>query len=132
MRLQLERWADTPYGTFGTLTLPDDWTCYTLELPWRDNQPGISCIPAGLYALRVGMYYKGGYPALELLDVPGRSQIKVHRANVQSDLEGCIAPGRELGVLRGDWAVLNSGSALDHIMAAGPWTEIEIRWRAHA
>lgn len=133
MRLHLVRWADTPYGTFGTLTLPDGWSCYTIELPWLNNAPRVSCIPAGTYPLRLGHYNKGGYPAYELLDVPGRAEIKIHRANRAEDVQGCIGPGAQLGVLHGEWAVMNSGMALEHIMAimAGRPGELTIAWKDH-
>jgi len=133
MVLRLERWADSPYGTFGTLVLPDGWTCFTVERPWLDNQSRISCIPAGLYKIKLGTYTKGGYPAYDILDVPGRSQIKIHKANLASELEGCIAPGTGLGVFKGEWSVMNSGTAFEHLMAAmaGHSGEIDIEWKTH-
>lgn len=130
MILTLDRWASTPlFGTFGTLTV-GDWKCYSVEKPWKDNQPSHSCVPVGTYALALSTYHKGGYPAYELTHVPGRARILIHRANRATELEGCIAPGTGLGMLGGDWAVLNSGVAFDQIMTklqAGSH-EIQIRW----
>jgi hypothetical protein len=40
------------HGVFGILC--DEFgneLCKTVERPWRDNQPGISCVPSGEYNL---------------------------------------------------------------------------------
>ncbi len=39
----------TDQGTFGQLVLDDGATFCIGELPWRGNQHGVSCIPAGTY-----------------------------------------------------------------------------------
>ena len=44
----IERYESGDMGTFGAL-FAEGFTCYTGELPWRDNKPEISCIPVGLY-----------------------------------------------------------------------------------
>jgi hypothetical protein len=81
--------------------------CGTLELPWRDNTPKLSCIPVGTYTLRwkrspsKGMCY-------EVLHVPGRGNVLIHSANFagdvtkgfQSELQGCIAPCTRFGAMR--------------------------------
>ena len=134
MIITVTRFADTRYGTFGTLTLPDGWSCYTVEQPWKDNAPSVSCIPHGAYRLALDRYHKGGYPAYHLLDVPNRARIIIHKANRADELEGCIAPGSALGCIAGDWAVSNSGRAFDHIMAVLEGSrapEIHIRWLDH-
>lgn len=111
MRGLLVSEPSTDEGTFGKLTL-GDLTWNTLELRWEDNHPQYSCIPAGVYHCRLeatskwspredGLLY-------HVLDVPGRSLIKIHaatwagdvRAHWHSDLLGCIAPGKERGMLR--------------------------------
>ena len=61
-KVLLERFAYSPMGTFGVLTV-DDFECYTVERPWLDNKPRESCIPEGVYRLELGMYNRGGYPA---------------------------------------------------------------------
>lgn len=83
-----------------------------------------SCIPTGRYPLVLGVYNRGGYPAYELLDVPGRSLIKVHKGNTMDDVLGCIAPGTELGFMEtrkgtgAKWAVTASGQAFKAFMTA--------------
>ncbi len=90
----------------------------TLELPWRDNARGASCIPRGRYECiwakspRFGMCY-------HVLDVPGRANILFHNGNYagnlklgfRSDSSGCILLGMKHGVLGGQKAVINSRAA---------------------
>lgn len=90
-------------GTNGKLLHGDELICNTIELPWEENQPRISCIPEGVYQLRKRSSPKFGNH-LELLDVPSRFFILIHPANnAIQELNGCIAPvttitGEGLGV----------------------------------
>ena len=43
----------TEESTIGKLFLNGETFCDTLELPWKDNQRSISCIPAGEYKVRI-------------------------------------------------------------------------------
>ena len=134
MILTLRRFADSPMGTFGRLTLPDGWGCFTVERPWAQNKPGVSCIPVGTYQLKLDQYHKGGYPAYEVTGVPNRARILIHRANRAEEVEGCIAPGTSLGSIQGEWAVTNSGTAFDHLMLAlvNSPPELVISWTGPA
>ena len=49
--LHLQRMGSTPWGTFGTLRLPDGSAFPTVEPRWEYNAQGKSCIPAGVYLL---------------------------------------------------------------------------------
>lgn len=120
--VRLTRFAYTPQGTFGRLVI-DGEEFYTVERPWLDNKPKVSCIPEGTYTLKKresgvvsrstgGAYSKGW----EVTKVPGRSFIMLHPGNSMDDLEGCISPGRALGTVSGKWAVLSSRPAFDDIM----------------
>ncbi|MAO23839.1 MAG: hypothetical protein Unbinned3818contig1000_29 [Prokaryotic dsDNA virus sp.] len=113
----LERFAYSPMGAFGVLTV-DDFKCYTVERPWLDNKARESCIPEGSYRMQLGMYNRGGYPAYEIMDVPDRSLIKMHIANNIDDILGCIGFGLELGCVDKKWAVTNSKRAMNDFMAA--------------
>lgn len=115
MRVTLERWAYSKYGVFGTLRV-GDLELYTVERPWKNNVPRESAIPVGEYALKLGVYNRGGYPAYELLDVPNRSLIKIHRANTYTDLLGCIGVGVDTGYIDQKWAIVNSTKALELFM----------------
>jgi hypothetical protein len=114
MVLKLTR-AYLPTGTFGKLELsPEDWACYTVERPWKNNSPNISCIPEGVYRIFRSEYHRGGYPCFEVEGVAYRSLIKIHKANWPTDVEGCIGVGREITALKksGDIAFAVSGSAI--------------------
>ena len=116
-KVLLERFAYSPMGTFGILTV-DDFFCYTVERPWLDNIARESCIPEGAYGIELGMYNRGGYPAYEIMDVPDRSLIKMHRGNNMNDVVGCVAFGETLGFYEGLWSVMNSGKAMGKFMEA--------------
>ena len=45
--LKLVRVTTGMDGTFGVLIKDGVPLCVTLELPWRDNERSISCIPEG-------------------------------------------------------------------------------------
>ena len=81
-----------PDGTNGTLRCGGRVVCSTIELPWRNNRRGISCIPEGRYILKARRSRKFGWH-LEVTGVAGRSLILVHPANnALLELNGCIAP----------------------------------------
>lgn len=90
-RLTLERCCHMDYGTLGVLRL-GDWSCWTLERPWLNNEVDVSCIPEGVYEVAPDLEGRFiGYP--ELQDVPGRTEIIIHRGNVITDTVGCILVG---------------------------------------
>lgn len=65
---------------------------FTLELPWRDNQNNISCIPDGVYELRKRYSKKYGHH-FQVMDVVGRSYILIHHGNYYTQTEGCLLAG---------------------------------------
>ena len=95
MELVLER-SYHQEGTHGSLFLNKRFLCFTIELPWLDNQRAKSCIPEGVYALEARYSKKFGNHLL-IKNVPNRNLILVHPANYAKDeLLGCIAPVSEL------------------------------------
>ena len=114
--LTLRRYLYGESCTLGFLRAPGLFA-YTIERPWLDNRPSESCIPDGLYECRPRYFHHGGYDAIEVCDVPGRSDILFHKANVSTDVRGCIAPGTTIGILAGQVAVLNSAGAFAALMA---------------
>jgi hypothetical protein len=81
-------------GTNGLLTMGpnSEPVCYTIELPWRNNEVNRSCIPEGTYVLKRRYSTKFRWH-IEIKDVPGRSYILIHPANhAARELKGCIAP----------------------------------------
>ena len=83
-------------GTNGDLYVNGVRQCFTIELPWLNNQRRISCIPEGRYRLQKRYSPKFKWH-IEVLDVKGRSGILIHPANVAlKELKGCIAPVSQL------------------------------------
>ncbi|TDE05803.1 DUF5675 family protein [Flavobacterium sandaracinum] len=79
-------------GTQGTLEWNGTLVCYTIELPWLQNQRRVSCVPEGEYVLRQRFSPKFKWH-LHLQNVPGRDLILIHPANdAKKELLGCIAP----------------------------------------
>lgn len=114
--LCLTRFCWSDLGVFGQIMV-DGQRLYTVERPWLDNRPSVSCIPIGKYQCRPRRYMRGGYDAVEVCDVPGRTHILWHKGNTMHDLAGCIAVTSRLGTLRGIWAGLDSAAAFALFMA---------------
>jgi hypothetical protein len=92
MNLTIKRYQRTDRGTTGLLYINRKFICYTIELPWRENQRMISCIPEGIYDLRMHRSPTFG-DVIHITNVPGRSWIYFHAANnALTELKGCIAP----------------------------------------
>ena len=91
MKLELVR-TYFPEGTNGQLQTNGMVICQTIELPWKENQPGVSCIPEGKYVLVKRYSKKFGWHLL-VEGTVSRSLILVHPANdAKKELRGCIAP----------------------------------------
>ena len=81
----------------GELFLNGERMCDTLELPYRDNQRSVSCIPAGQYKVRLRYPRESAtrdYLHLLVQDVKDRSYILFHRGNSAKDTRGCILVGQ--------------------------------------
>lgn len=109
--VKLYRESSQPTYTYGALVWNDTILCSTLERPWLDNQPKISCIPEGTYtAIAFNSPHNGDVWLLE--NTTPRSMIEIHAANFAEELEGCIAVGIR-SVLNGRAAVVKSRTTLD-------------------
>lgn len=85
-----------PEGTNGQLTWNGKLICKTIELPWKENERGVSCVPEGKYFIKKRYSAKHGFH-FELVDVPSRRFILIHPANnALAELNGCIAPVTKL------------------------------------
>lgn len=136
----ITRQPSTDQGTPGTFQFGDT-TLSCMELPWRDNQPGASCIPVGTY--RAEIYESPRHGRVYMLQgVPGRSDVEIHAANFAGDKElgwqcellGCIAPAESIGTLvnlygADQMAGLHSKDALTALMvwAAGDPIQVVIQ-----
>lgn len=112
MNITLRRIAQSEQGTFGVLIKDNIPLCVTVELPWRNNQRKISCIPAGAYDCVP--YSSKRYDDVWLLEgVPDRDDILIHAANSINDLQGCIGPGINFSRWGNMPVVSNSQKAMD-------------------
>lgn len=109
MLITLNRFRQDAYGTMGELRLPDGKQCYILERAASGDHPRI---PAGTYKLGlkpigashfdngskgpddIGKWMGAAHRGMiQVLDVPGRTEILIHPANSAMELLGCLAPG---------------------------------------
>jgi hypothetical protein len=110
----LFRTLTSDQGTEGILAT-DGFFCKTLELPWRNNNRGISCIPAGEYIVKIRQSPRYGQ-IYWVTNVQGRTWILIHSGNYAGDktkgfkthVAGCILLGKKHGFLGNQRAVLNS------------------------
>lgn len=99
MRLVLTRTHWKEDAVCGSVTLAGAVTAFaTLERATRE-------IPCGTYAVRLSpsqrsieghLWAPHDHRLPELLNVPGRSGIRIHAANAAHELEGCIAVGMRM------------------------------------
>ena len=97
INLLLLRDTFTDESTIGELFINGERFCDTLELPYRDNQKSISCIPTGKYKVRLRLPRESAtrhYIHLLVKDVKDRSHILFHRGNTAKDSRGCILVGQ--------------------------------------
>ena len=115
INLLLIRDTFTKESTIGELFLNGERLCDTLENPWQDNQRNISCIPEGVYQVRLRLARESAsrdYLHLLVQEVPNRDWILFHRGNTAKDTSGCILVG--LGTQQD--VVNNSVLAMDLLM----------------
>ena len=124
-------------GTFGWLEVAG-LRLATAEPPWKNNQEDVSCVPAGEYECLPRRSLKNGF-CYELQDVPGRSEVQVHKGNYAGDTSkinpetdhlyvtdtlGCILAGLGHAVIEVERrqarqkGVASSGVAMDKLRAA--------------
>ncbi len=121
--INIKRWYHKDC-TIGRLTLSGGtFQCFTLELPWKENERGISCIPAGTYEAFKRMSPKNG-SVIELLNVKDRSNIQIHRGNYTRQIEGCVLVGDSVKFLDADSIpdVATSGQTMDKLLSLLPNT----------
>ena len=124
------------YQVEGTLEIFDEETgelefvCKTLELPYRDNERNVSCIPEGFYDVVPRQSPKYGNH-LHVTGVDGRSLILIHHGNYVGspnpktglpDIRGCILVGKAHTDITGDGIkeVTASKSTMKELMKVAP------------
>lgn len=135
MQLLLYRYYTDNYSTVGKLIITDKeylyndmsdislrlfnmilnkFSCYTIELSWKNNQKNISCIPKNIYNVNLIMSPKFK-EVLSIANVPNRSGILIHKGNSYKDIKGCILPISRIAISDNVYGI-NSKAAFDNIM----------------
>tara|TARA_R110000772_G_scaffold76180_1_gene164772 strand:+ start:1748 stop:2137 length:390 start_codon:yes stop_codon:yes gene_type:complete len=94
MNLILDRNIKSSHWNMGSLSDADfpDFELATLENPWQNNEPYVSCIPEGDYICkRVDSPRYGN--TFQVQDVEGRTHILFHWGNYERNTLGCILVG---------------------------------------
>lgn len=133
LRLVL-RTKDIPgVGNFGTIEHNGQFVCRTVEKGWENNAPNVSCIPAGIYHVKLhdspskGKCFSLSNPnvGVTVYGPSQRTHCLIHSANYPNQLQGCIAPG--LKFHNSKWGVMHSEDAMDILFdLIGDECELEI------
>jgi len=99
--VRLRRVSDNGIETLGELSF-GNFTCKTLEKPWKDNKKSISCIPKGTYIVKWSFFPRKMRSAYLLQNVPKRNGIFIHSGNYFFDIQGCILLGFGYGDINKD------------------------------
>lgn len=113
--LTLKRIAENKDGMFGVLIDWDTPFALTLEPQWLNNEPMLSCIPAGEYICKRVISLKFG-EVFKIIGVTNRSDILFHKGNIIDHTKGCVVIGEQFESLEGKTAVLNSGKGFGEFM----------------
>ena len=129
-KITITRTINEDKQTLGVLKYKN-FTCFTLELPWKNNQNDVSCIPKGIYKVSKRNSSKYG-EHLHILDVPNRTFILVHSGNYYKQIQGCVLVGDSLIDLNKDKYkdVTNSKKTLEKLLSILPNSNLilEIRY----
>jgi|LSQX01.3.fsa_nt_gb hypothetical protein len=104
-----------------------------LELPWKNNEVGVSRIPSGEFDAIAAKRPNGKF-SIRFLEVVGRTWILIHIANYIREIRGCIAPGLKFADIDGDGLIDVSDSkkvmtALEKHFPLGTGLKIWVRDR---
>lgn len=95
--ITLRRFCMNELGTYGVM-IEEKFSripfCLTLELPWANNEPNKSCIPKGEYLCKKVISPHRG-EVYQVMDVPNRTAILIHKGNWTTDSLGCILVGEQ-------------------------------------
>jgi len=137
MKVLIRRAKSTPDGTPGRLTAEGGFACDTLELPWKDNQRGISCIKPDSYIGWIWHSPSMQRPVIRLEDKHGRRDCLLHNGNFAGDtaidqdqdgeadlvtqVHGCTLVGMGFGMVKRkdgelQWGVLSSKDTLARLV----------------
>lgn len=126
-------WETQTDGVKGRLVFPSGYEIMTLERPWVDNKPEISCIPADMYEVKYrdsdltkrltsGKHTK----TFQIVDVEGRTNIMIHIGNFIKNSLGCVLVGMSHGRASGEDTVWSSAKAFEIFIEKMLTEEIEL------
>lgn len=105
-----------PQGVFSVLDDEGEPFCVCVE-----NKKFL--IPLGEYILKPCVYYGGdgvgGHPdyrTYQIMDVVGKSEVKIHKGNWDFDSHACLIIAEQFAILKGRAAVGNSAEAFTEFM----------------
>jgi len=124
MNLILMHKSTSDSGTFGQLYFGSEFVCFTGELPWRENQSNISCIPERIYTVKPHVSPRFG-KCLSVGQTGSRTHVLIHAGNwcgdkskgLKSDVKGCILTGSNIGNISSQKAVTGSKVALNKLLS---------------
>lgn len=97
MKVVINRYHETNNQTLGVLSIFNGhkhlYSCYTLELPWKNNERKVSCIPNGKYRI-IKRYSEKHRTHFHITEVENRDFILIHSGNFHFEIEGCILVGK--------------------------------------
>lgn len=104
--------------TLSSIYFENKYLCKGMELVWKNNQRGVSCIPEGTYLCtkekpipkddpdtlidESGGFKPRDYWHFRLHKVPGRSGVLIHKITYVKDLQGCLGVGMSFKDFNGD------------------------------
>ena len=105
MKITVDRLKSGEHSTISKISIDGIHECYGLENIYREIKVcGETRIPAGIYKIRVRTF--GGFNSrykkkfgdkhkgmLEIVDVPGFTDVLIHIGNYHTDTAGCILVG---------------------------------------
>jgi hypothetical protein len=141
MNLELFRYGSIPgIGTFGYLHA-DAQVFYTVEREWLDNEPFVSCLPAGGYHLvphkspkygdcyciinkAAGVYQWGSGVHVK------RFACLFHAANWPTQVQGCVGIGQDIYHIDGKLGVTNSRQSMAKLkkLLGSNTHRLDIKW----
>lgn len=113
MKIEVKRQWETARSIISQIYVDGQFECYGLE-PSRLTpvNPGHPCIPAGEYKVVFTPSPHLKYVTPELVDVPGRSDIRIHVGNFPEDVLGCTV----VGDTKAQDKVFNSKATFNRLM----------------
>lgn len=125
----ITRGKDNGVQTIGKLVAKRNgatFTCDTLELPWKNNERNVSCVPKGLYDVKYTFSWLFKKFTYELQKVLNRKGIRKHSGNYFTDIQGCILLGVSPKDINGDGQIdvtnsQNTVKAFEAFMGKKPY-----------